>query len=94
MWSRSAQELFYVALSGAIMRVGVEPGGSWRATPPAVMVKEGFPTAVNTARNYDVLPDGQRFLLLKAASELAAPPPQLVVVQHFDEELKRLAAPR
>jgi hypothetical protein len=28
--------------------------------------------------------------LLKAPSEPNAPPPQLIVVQHFDEELKRL----
>ena len=41
-------------------------------------------------RNYDVSPDGQRFLVLKPASEPNAPPPQIIVVQHFDEELKRL----
>jgi hypothetical protein len=38
----------------------------------------------------DVSPDGQRFLLLKPASEPTAPLPQLVVVQHSDEQLKRL----
>jgi hypothetical protein len=38
--------------------------------------------------SYDVS-DGQRFLVLKSVSESAAPP-QLVIVQHFDEELKRL----
>jgi hypothetical protein len=40
-------------------------------------------------RSYDLSPDGQRFLVLKPAGETNAPP-QLVVVQHFDEELKRL----
>jgi hypothetical protein len=29
--------------------------------------------------------------VLKPARDPNAPPPQLVVVQHFDEELKRLA---
>jgi hypothetical protein len=41
-------------------------------------------------RHYDISPDGQRFLVLKVTSEPNAPPPQLIVVQHFDEELNRL----
>ena len=41
-------------------------------------------------RTYDISADGQRFLMLKAVSQPNAPPPQIVVVQHFDEELKRL----
>ena len=45
----------------------------------------GFP-----GRSYDVSPDGQRFLMLKPANEPNAPPPQIIVVPHFDEELKRL----
>jgi hypothetical protein len=32
----------------------------------------------------------RRFLVLKPASDPDTPPPQLIVVQHFDEELKRL----
>jgi hypothetical protein len=40
---------------------------------------------------YDVSPDGQRFLMLKPGDSDQTPlPPTLVVVQHFDEELKRL----
>jgi hypothetical protein len=40
----------------------------------------------------DVSPDGKRFLMMKAAgeSDSGSAPPHLVVVQHFDEELKRL----
>ena len=39
-------------------------------------------------RIYDVSPDGQRFLVLTSANDPTARPSQLVVVQHFDEELK------
>jgi hypothetical protein len=39
------------------------------------------------SNSYDISADGQRFFLIKAPT---APPWQLVVVQHFDEELKRL----
>jgi hypothetical protein len=44
----------------------------------------------NLGRSYDVSPDGQRFLVAKLVSASNAPPPQLVVVQRFDEMLKRL----
>jgi hypothetical protein len=41
---------------------------------------------------YDVSPDGRRFLMIKKAQPdgEAPPPPQLVVVQNWHEELKRL----
>ena len=45
-------------------------------------------TGGNFPRNYDVAADGQQFLMMKAAVSDA--PPQIVVVKHFDEELKRL----
>jgi hypothetical protein len=44
----------------------------------------------NPQRNYDIAADGQRFLMVKAAGSDASSAPQIVVVQHFDEELKRL----
>ena len=92
LWSRTGRELFYVSPTDAILRIGVEPGASWTTTPPAIVVKEGYGTATAAfpGRSYDVSPDGQRFLVLKPASEPNTAPPQLVVVQHFDEELKRL----
>ena len=91
LWSRTGQELFYVSPSGAILRVGVERGPSWAATSPVTIAKEGYVTALTgfVGRIYDVSPDG-RFLLVKPSSDPNAAPPQLVVVQHFDEELRRL----
>lgn len=45
----------------------------------------------NFPRSYDVTADGQRFLMIKAAgNDATSALPQIVVVQHFDEELKRL----
>jgi hypothetical protein len=45
-----------------------------------------------SGRTYDISPDAQRFLLVKegGGSEQVAAPITLIVVQHFDEELKRL----
>jgi hypothetical protein len=48
-------------------------------------------TPRNLTRVYDIVADGQRFLMLKAAvSDTTGAPAQIVVIQHFDEELKRL----
>jgi serine/threonine-protein kinase len=92
LWSRTGEELFYVSPGGAVMRVRVERGPSWSAAPPTIIVKDGYLTAtpVILGRGYDISPDGQRFLMLKQASVPTATPPQLIVVQHFDEMLKRL----
>ncbi|MBI4887506.1 MAG: PD40 domain-containing protein [Acidobacteria bacterium] len=94
LWAPSGQELFYVSLAGAIMRVGVERAQSWAATTPTLLIKEGPVTVpgANLGRTYDISPDGQRFLLLKAGdgADQTAAPQSLIVVQHFDEELKRL----
>jgi serine/threonine-protein kinase len=93
-WAPSGQELFYVAPTGALMGVGVARGPSWAATTPTQVVKEGYVTAPGAfvGRTYDVSPDGQRFLLIKegGGADQTAASPHLIVVQHFDEELKRL----
>ena len=44
-------------------------------------------------RGYDVAPDGQRFLFIRPGSAGAtgdAPPPQIVIVEHFLDDVKRL----
>jgi hypothetical protein len=53
-----------------------------------MQVKQGYDTTPGWwGRSYDVTADGSRFLLIKDS----APPPHLVVVQHWDDELRRLA---
>jgi hypothetical protein len=79
------------------MRVGVERAPSWAATTPTILVKEGYYTgAGNSGGAYDISSDGQRFLMIKegAGTDQAAASPQIIVVQHFDEELKRLVPAR
>jgi eukaryotic-like serine/threonine-protein kinase len=91
LWSRDGRELFYVSPTRALMRVGVERAASWAATTPTMMLKDGSVIAQgnNLGRNYDISLDGQRFLVVKPVNASNASP-QLVVVQHFDEMLKRL----
>jgi eukaryotic-like serine/threonine-protein kinase len=95
LWARSGRELFYLAPDGALLLVPVDPRGSaWNAGTATKLVAGHYFTGggVFTARQYDVSPDGQRFLMIKegGGTDQTATPPQIIVVQHFDEELKRL----
>jgi hypothetical protein len=49
-----------------------------------------YALALDDNWSYDVSLDGQRFLMLKPVGDPGAVPTNLVVVEHFDEELKRL----
>ena len=91
LWAPNGQELFYVAPGGAAHGGRVDArGGTWSAGSPAKVVEGPYATeGVRDSRTYDVSTDGQRFLMIKQpANEATAP--QIVVVQHWLEELKRL----
>jgi serine/threonine-protein kinase len=93
LWARTGQELFYLSSGGALMRVGVERGPTWAAGTPTKLLNEGYFTVPggNPGRTYDISPDGKRFLIVKAGGGSGqAAVPQIVVVQNWLEELKRL----
>jgi len=93
LWARSGKELFYVGADGALLRVPVEASGTtWNAGTPMKLLERGYYTPSGyVGRTYDVSPDGQRFLMIKTSgTDASAAPPALIVVQHWDEELKRL----
>jgi Tol biopolymer transport system component len=95
LWARSGKELFYLAPDGALLRVPVEASGAtWNAGTPTKLLEGRYYTpggAATVGRTYDVSPDGQRFLMIKApGADATAAPPSVIVVQHWDQELKRL----
>jgi serine/threonine-protein kinase len=94
LWARNGQELFYLAPNGALMGVPVERGTTWAAGTPSKLfdAQYYFGAGGPVPRTYDVSPDGQRFLMIKDSRPAGdtSPPPQLVVVQNWLEELKRL----
>jgi eukaryotic-like serine/threonine-protein kinase len=93
LWAPNGRELFYVSPTGAVMRVGVTPGGSWTPTTPEVIVKPGYLTnfGANPGRSYDISPDGQRLLLTKPTAASGPAGGSIIVVLNWVEELKRLA---
>jgi serine/threonine-protein kinase len=96
LWSRNGRELFYLALDNVLMGVRVQPGAAWAATTPAhILTGKYFFGNPGFGRTFDIAPDGQRFLMVKEeVSDAAAARPNVIVVQHWFEELKRLAPPK
>jgi Tol biopolymer transport system component len=91
VWARRGQELFYVAPDGGLMAVRAEPRGpKWSAGSPAKVVEGPYMTrSLRDKPTYDVSTDGKRFLMVKQPANQAAP--QIVVVQNWTEDLKRMA---
>jgi serine/threonine-protein kinase len=94
LWSRKTKELFYVGANGTLMGVSVEAiGATWSNGTPTKLLEARYLTAggASGGRTYDVSPDGKRFLMIKGpATDTATTPPAVILVQHWDEELKRL----
>ena len=88
-WRRDGRELFYLALDGSLMGVQVKDTGSrWTATSPVKVLEPGYwSREALIGPRYDVSPDGKRFLVVTPPSDQGEPP-DLVVIQHWDEELK------
>jgi Tol biopolymer transport system component len=87
VWNRNGRELFYRS-GNKMMAVDIATRPSF-AVGKARMLFEGqyLPTR-QTIPNYDVSPDGQRFLMVKKI-EQEQTATQIVVIQNWFEELKQ-----
>ena len=88
LWSRDGQELFYRS-ADAVMAVAVDTDPSFSVESPEVLFDGDYHLA-DGGPNYDVSPDGERFLMIEQ-TESTATTPQIVVVLDWFEELRRLA---
>jgi serine/threonine-protein kinase len=90
VWSRSGEELFYGTLEGAVMSVRVQKGAKWEHGPAVQVVRPGYFHAGEVYRTFDVSQDGQRFLMIKQNANASDVSRSIVVVQNWDQELRRL----
>jgi dipeptidyl aminopeptidase/acylaminoacyl peptidase len=93
-WSANGRELFY-RNGRQMMAARIDSGPTLRIAAPRLLFEGDYiqENIVQGAQNYDVSADGQRFLMIKDAAssnQANTPPPQIFVVQHFDDELRRL----
>jgi Tol biopolymer transport system component len=96
LWSRDGRELFYLE-GNKLIALAVKPGQEFSFSPPTVLFDQpyfhgfgGNPGLLDPLRSYDVAKDG-RFIMIPPPGNPnvgAAPPPGIVVVQNWSEELK------
>jgi len=75
--------------------VEAPPGAGWHASAPQKLIDVsayGVDELDRTgaARPYDVSPDGRRFVIVKPTKTSQSDRPQIIVIEHFDQELNRL----
>lgn len=91
LWNHNGRELFY-RTGEKMMAVDISTQASFSAGKPRQLFEGHYlANPIGNARpNYDVSPDGNRFLMIKAVELGQAAPTQINVVLNWTEELKRL----
>ena len=75
------------------MAVAVETGESFRQSSPELLFMGRYDrdaSGAGAVPNYDVSSDGQQFLMLKAPETSDRADTEVILVQNWFEELKRL----
>lgn len=95
VWSPRGNEIFY-RRGAQMIAVPVDAKDDLTLGAPSVLFNVPFDVDPfnSDATNYDVTKDGQRFLMVRRASDPRRADQQLNVVVNWSEELKRLAGER
>jgi len=88
LWASDGQELFY-RNAEAVIAVPIQADPSFRVGNPEVMFEGGY-VLEQGGPNYDVSPDGERFLMIKDVEDTSTSA-QIVIVENWFEEISRLA---
>jgi serine/threonine-protein kinase len=86
LWARDGKELFYRD-GDRLMVVEIAGEGALTLSKPMLLFEAPFATW-GWLTNYDISPDGQRFLMIQPSEQASR---EIHVVLNWDEELKRLA---
>jgi Tol biopolymer transport system component len=94
LWSRDGRELFFISRDGRMLTVPVRSGTTLVVGRPQVL----FEFAMFMAQGgwpYDIALDGTFLIIRSGQAEADAPTPSnMIVVQNWTEELKRLVPPK
>jgi serine/threonine-protein kinase len=89
LWAPNGGELYYRNLSNAVIAVPFEINvGTWQAATPAKLIDAKY-VAPTDMFNYDISPDGQRFLMFKDAGADESTSASIIFVLNWAEELKQ-----
>ena len=92
LWSPNGRELFFSSLDARqMMVVPVQYGKTLVAGPPQVLFKFAMLPILFGSRPYDIAPDGRFLIIRSGQAEVAGgTAPEIVLIQNWFEELKRL----
>lgn len=88
-WARNGKQLFY-RNQYQMWVVDVETEGGVATGKPRLLFEKSGYLASDPTRSYDLSLDGQRFLMVKGEQRKPTPVTELILVQNWLEELKRL----
>ena len=88
LWARNGEELFF-RRDGAVIAVRIQTDPAFSVGNPEVIVEGPYLQGILGGRSYDISLDGEQFLMLATITDASAAP-QIVIVQNWVEELKRL----
>src|SRR5262249_41768920 len=93
LWSRDGRELFYLDIDRRLTRVPVETKPTFRAGLAQTLFDTKPFGLEGVNRNFDISPDGSRFLFVRNLP-IPSDAKRFIVVQHWLEELERLVPVR
>jgi eukaryotic-like serine/threonine-protein kinase len=88
VWNPNGRELFY-RTGDRMMAVDIATQPGFTAGKPRILFEGRYELAPFPIANYDISPDGKRFLMLKSIEQEQAVPTQINVVLNWFEELKQ-----
>jgi len=92
LWSPKGKQLYY-RRSNQVWVVDIKAGSALSASNPRLLFERpGYGTNIPN-RGWDISPDGQRFLMVKVDERKSQPVTEMILVQNWFEELKRLVPP-
>ena len=88
-WARDGRELFY-RNGNQMMAVDITTEPTFSAGTPRLLFEETYRMGDLFRTDYDVTPDGQRFVMVQTSEQQQESSTQINVVLNWFEELKRL----
>jgi dipeptidyl aminopeptidase/acylaminoacyl peptidase len=91
LWARNGKQLFYRTLNqNQVWVVDVRTDGGFSTSKPRLLFEKPGYIVGSPIRTYDLSMDGQRFLIVKRDQRKPTPVTEMILVQNWFEELKRL----
>jgi len=89
LWARKGLQLFYRSFNHKMMAVTIKTKPAFSAANPTEVFDDYYAGSNFASPNYDVTPDGQRFLMVTPSGKEPDVPQQVSVVLNWFEELER-----